>query len=74
MLRDVGLISFQGIDDLVDRHGPLFQRLQNAQPARFSQDLESSGNKFDHFAVNHWITRLDASGKHLIHYIIIEEY
>jgi hypothetical protein len=48
--------------------------LQNAQPARFSQDLESSGNKFDHFAVNHWITRLDASGKHLIHYIIIEEY
>jgi len=74
MLRDVGLVSLQGVDNLVDRHGPLFQRLQNAQPARFSQYLESPGHKFDHFAVDHWSAHLDASRRHLLHYIIIQEY
>lgn len=68
-------MSFEHIDNLVDRHGVLFKHFQNTQPARLSQDLESPGNKFDHFAVDHRsFTQMDAGGKQLIDYIIIQEY
>lgn len=53
MFRYVGLIPLQRMDNLVDRHGPLLEHLQNTQAARLPQDLEPTGNKFDHFAVDH---------------------
>lgn len=60
MFRYVGLTSAECLHDLVDRQGPLLEKLQETQAAGLSQDLESSGYNFDHFAVNHgrWPLRL----------------
>jgi hypothetical protein len=63
MFRYVGLISLDRADNLVDGHGPLFENLQNTQPARLSQNLESSGHQVDHFPANHGRLLLDAAVK-----------
>ncbi len=59
MFRYVRLISFQGLDDLVDGHCFTLKCLQDAQAARFPEDLESAGDHLDHLLVDH---RLSSTG------------
>lgn len=53
VFRDVGLITHQVTDNLVDRFRSALKCLQDANTARFSEHLESAGNQLDHLLVDH---------------------
>jgi len=53
VFRYVGLIPFQLADNLVNGHCTVLKCLQDAEAARFPENLESAGDQLDHLLVDH---------------------
>ena len=53
VFRYVGLIAVQVTDNLVDGSRSALECLQDANAARFSEHLKSTGNQLDHLLVDH---------------------
>ena len=53
VFRYVGLIPVQLADNLVNGHCTALKCLQDAEAARFSENLESAGDQLDHLLVDH---------------------
>lgn len=53
VFRDVGLIPVQLADNLINGHCTALKCLQDAEPARFPENLESAGDQLDHLLVDH---------------------
>jgi hypothetical protein len=53
VFRYVGLIPVQLADNLVNGHCTTLKCLQDAEAARFPENLESAGDHLDHLLVDH---------------------
>ena len=53
VFRYVGLIPVQLADNLVNGHFTVLKCLQDAEAARFPENLESAGDQLDHLLVDH---------------------